>query len=97
MAGDIGFNLNLTTFLSFLIQRIIQKTRFQSVPIAALFLYNIQRENLVFINLSVCCKIMYSFKAKRSRKKKVIFLMAGPPLPSGLMAIGFLFVFLVFK
>ena len=26
----------------------IQKTRFKSVPIAALFLYYIQRENLVF-------------------------------------------------
>ena len=31
-----------------------QKNRFQSVPIAALRLSNIQRENLVFKNLSVC-------------------------------------------
>ena len=30
-----------------------QKTRFQFVPIAALYLYNIQRENLVFKILSV--------------------------------------------
>ena len=30
-----------------------QKTRFQSVPIEALRLYNIQRENLVLKNLSV--------------------------------------------
>ena len=40
---------------------LFQKARFQSVPIAALCLYNIQRENLVFKNLSVlrigpdCC------------------------------------------
>ena len=30
-----------------------KKNRYQSVPIAALCLYNIQRENLVFKNLSV--------------------------------------------
>ena len=33
-----------------------QKTMFQSVPIAALCLYNIQRENLVFKN-SLCMKL----------------------------------------
>ena len=35
------------------VQWIITKNRFQSVPIAALCLYNIQRENLVFRN-SLC-------------------------------------------
>ena len=36
-------------------------TRFQSAPIAALSLYNIQRENLVFKNLSVyALYIIYS-------------------------------------
>ena len=40
-------------FLEFYIQWIIPKKQVQSVPIAALCLYNIQRENLVFKN-SLC-------------------------------------------
>ena len=37
-----------------------QKNRFQSVPIAAFCLYNIQRENLVFKN-SLCIRIRFSW------------------------------------
>ena len=40
----------------FLIHRIIPKTRFQSVPIAALCIYKIQRENLVF-KKSLCMSV----------------------------------------
>ena len=46
--GNISQNAILMCY-----NELSQKTRFQSVPIAALCLYNIQRENLVFKN-SLC-------------------------------------------
>ena len=53
----------------FLYNELSQKTRFQTVPIAELCLYNIQHENLVFLKISLYIKLIEMHNVHKHMKR----------------------------